>query len=90
MYIPKEFTLGGMTWKVVIRKRLKGKYGDCDLAKLQIQILDGLEQDVKEQTFLHELCHAIQFAMGIDQENHVEQYIDGFATYLHQFMKTAK
>ena len=90
MLIPSSFELGGFKWKVVRRKRLKDKYGDCNLAKLEIQILDTLEQELKEQTFLHELTHAIQFAMGIEQANHNEQFTDAFAMYLHQYMKTAK
>lgn len=90
MHIPNEFQLGGLKWKVVRRKRLPGKYGDCNLAKQEIQILDSLAQEVKEQTFCHELVHAIKFAMGIDQEQHVEQEVDAFAMYLHQYMNTAK
>ena len=90
MIIPTQFSLGGFTWKVVRRKRLKGKYGDCNLAKREIQILDTIDDELKEQTFLHELTHAIYFAMGVNQDDHNEQHIDAFAMYLHQYMKTAK
>lgn len=88
--IPSEFQLGGFTWKVVRRKRLLGKYGDCNLATRTIRILDTIDQPLKEQTFLHELMHAIAFAMGINQEAHNEQEIDAFAMYLHQYMTSAK
>lgn len=90
MIIPSEFELGGFKWKVVRRKRLKGRYGDCDMKKLQIQILDTLDQDLKEQTFCHELVHAIQIAMGKNTDDHEEVFTDAFAMFLHQYMKTAK
>ncbi len=82
MQIPHEFKLGGLTWKVVWRKRLKGKYGMCLLEKQQIHILEGLPQELTEQTFCHELVHAILYAMGKDEHN--EEFTDAFATMLHQ------
>ena len=90
MLIPNEFQLGGLKWKVVRRKRLPGKYGDCNLRKQEIQILDSLTQEVKEQTFCHEAIHAILFAMGKDQEKHEEEYVDAFAMYLHQMLTSMK
>lgn len=90
MQIPSEFQLGGLTWKVRRMKRLPGRYGDCNLGKKTIQILDTLDEDLKEQTFCHELTHAIYFAMGKNQEDHPEEFIDGFAMFLHQFLTTAK
>jgi hypothetical protein len=90
MQIPTSFQLGGITWKVVLRKRLPGKYGECDLSKTTIYIRNNIEKELMEQTFCHELSHAIQFAMGISQEDHNEQTIDAFATFLHQFLTSAK
>jgi hypothetical protein len=90
MKIPTSFKLGGLTWKVVLRKRLPGKYGECDLAKTTIYVRNNISQELMEQTFCHELAHAIQFAMGILQENHNEQEIDAFATFLHQFLTSAE
>lgn len=90
MFIPSEFTLGGLTWKVVMRKRLKGVYGLCDLKKQKIFILDTLPIELKEQTFCHELTHAIQYAMGMHEESHNETYTDAFAMFLHQYLNTAK
>lgn len=40
----------------------------------------------KEQTFYHELVHAVLFTMG--KANHDEEFVDAFGSYLHQFMKT--
>jgi hypothetical protein len=82
--------MGGFTWRVQRRKRLKGRYGDCNMATRTIQILDTLDQDLKEQTFLHELLHCVKFSMGIEQHNHNEVEIDAMAVFLHQYMKTMK
>lgn len=90
MQIPTSFQLGGFTWKVRQMKRLPGKYGDCDLAKREIRILQKLDDEMKGQVFCHELGHAILFAMGVDQSDHNEQNVDAYAMFLHQFMTSAK
>ncbi len=86
MNIPSSFQLGGITWKVKRVKRLKGKYGDCDLAKTTIRILDTIDEKLKEQTFCHELVHAILFSMG--KADHDEEFTDAFGFMLHQFLNT--
>lgn len=88
--IPSSFELGGFTWTVVRVKRLKGKYGDCDISKCKIRILDTLPEQVKEQTFCHELQHAMEMAMGKHSDDHDEEDIDKRAVFLHQYLKTAK
>jgi hypothetical protein len=90
MFIPSEFSLGGLTWTVKRMKRLKGRYGDCNLAKTTIQILDTIPEELKEQTFCHELVHAILVAMGKPTDEHNEEFTDAFAMFLHQYLKTAK
>ena len=90
MKIPTEFQLGGLKWKVVRYKRLKGKYGDTIYDKQTIRILDTLPQEAKEQTFCHELLHAIEIAMGKNPDDHNEQEIDARATFLHQFLNSYK
>lgn len=39
-----------------------------------------------QQTFYHELVHAIMFAMG--KTAHDEEFTDAFGSFLHQFEKT--
>lgn len=90
MPLPKQFDLGGLTWKVVQIDHLPGALGTTDNSKAEIHILKSLPSPVKEQTFYHELVHAIQFSMGKPQEQHDEQFTDGFATFLHQYFKTKK
>jgi hypothetical protein len=86
--IPSEFQLGGITWKVRMMKRLPGKLGDCNIQNQEIRIRENLPQDVKEQTFYHELVHAIKMAMGINGDDHDEVETDAFAMFLHQYEKT--
>jgi hypothetical protein len=51
-----------------------------------IFVREGLNEQLTQQTFFHELVHAIMFAMG--QTNHDEVFTDAFGTFLHQFEKT--
>jgi len=39
-----------------------------------------------EQTFFHELVHAILFGMG--QINHDETFVDAFGSLMHQYERT--
>lgn len=90
MKIPKEYTLGAITWKVVQSDHLLGAYGATYQGKGIIEVLSDLPKQIKEQTFCHELVHSILFAMGKPQPEHDEAFVDGFATMLHQYFNTAK
>jgi hypothetical protein len=90
MVIPSEFQLGGIKWTVRRMKRLKGKWGDTSILKQEIRILDTLPQEVKEQTFCHELMHAIEIALGHNPDDHDEIAVDARAMYLHQYLNSAK
>jgi len=65
-------------------------YGRTILEKLTIEIQEDLPRDLKEQTFMHELLHAICYAQGKTTDLHNEQEIDSCSMFLHQFLKTAK
>ncbi len=90
MKIPKQFTLGAITWEVVQKDNLLGAYGASYNGKGKIEILSELPKQIKEQTFCHELVHAILFSLGNAQEAHDEKFVDSFATMLHQYLNTAK
>jgi hypothetical protein len=47
-----------------------------------------MHAEMKEQTFCHELVHAIKYMMG--EDDHDEKVVDIFATFLHQYLKTAR
>lgn len=86
MRIPRQFQLGGTTWKVEQVHPLMGAMGATFNGQALVQLDKELPQQVKEQTFLHEVVHAILFSMGKPSTEHDEVFVDGFATFLHQFL----
>jgi len=90
MKIPKQFQLGGVKWTVEETSPLMGAMGASFVGKALIQVDSTYDKQIKEQIFLHELVHAILFAMGKTATDHDEVFVDGFATFLHQYLTTAK
>ncbi len=87
MRIPKTFQLAGSTWKVVQIKDFT-HLGQCLRDVRTIHLRENTPKELKDQTFCHELVHAIKFMMG--EEDHNEIAVDAFATYLHQALNTAQ
>lgn len=85
--IPKTFRLAGTTWKVDEVEHMNN-LGETHINQALIKVDKNLPSDVKFQTFLHELGHAILYTMG--ESEHDERKIDGYAHLLHQFLITAK
>lgn len=90
MKIPTGFQLGGIDWKVEQTTPLMGAMGATFQQEARIQLLKELSKQIKEQTFCHELVHAILFSMGTPGPEHDEKFIDGFATFLHQYLTSYK
>ncbi len=88
MIIPNSFTLAGMKWKVKYEE-IAGEHGRTDLTKYVITIHPKYPQPIMEQTFCHELVHAIKFTMG-DSGPHDEKEVDAFGYLLHQYLVTAR
>lgn len=65
--------------------------GECHSQKgiIYLKPDPNYTESVKEQTYLHEVVHAILFTMG-DAGPHDEKFVDGFASLLHQYINTAK
>lgn len=87
MRIPKSFELGGMQWDVVQIDHL-ADLGRCLRDQQLIQLKKNEKPTTKQQTFCHELVHAIKYTLGEDE--HDEQKVDLLGTMLHQFLKTVK
>lgn len=87
MKIPNEFKLGGIKWSVT-QMPLCGTLGQCYMTNATIQLEKSLQREVKEQTFCHELVHAIMFTMGM--RDHDEKFVDAFAVFLHQYLTQPK
>jgi hypothetical protein len=83
--IPMSFYLVGCQWNVKYIEELS-EYGKCDCATQMIYLRSGMNKNFTEQTFFHELIHAIMFAMG--HTNHDEVFVDAFGALLHQYEKT--
>jgi len=60
--------------------------GKCDPEKQIISIRMDMNKQTTEQTFYHELVHAIMFTMG--RLNHDEEFVDTFGALLHQYQIT--
>jgi hypothetical protein len=90
----KEFTLGAIKWTIKIdNKRLNDldNWGLCEYAKSLISLCDNnINEDLVEQTFCHELVHAILYSMGENELCHNERFVQKFSLLLHQFEKTKK
>lgn len=61
-------------------------FGKCDPEKQIISIRMDMNKQTTEQTFYHELVHAIMFTMG--KLNHDEEFTDAFGALLHQYQRT--
>ena len=90
MKIPTSFHLAGVTWTVERNPHLINM-GECHSQRgiIYLKPDPNYSQPVKEQSYCHELVHAILFTMG-DNGPHDEKFVDGFAALLHQYMNTAK
>lgn len=92
--IPKKFKLGGVDY-IVKQVEHCGLNDDFGFWKPQgiIEIANqagGYEvsDSKKRQTFLHELTHAILFAMGKEELNEDESFVNTFSSFLNEAIST--
>lgn len=88
--IPKSVKVGGVTYNVKLveylpHEEVGNKWGECDYQRSTIKIWEGLSPEKKEQTFIHELTHAIAHEAGIDEQD--EDLINRFALVAYQVVK---
>jgi len=93
--IPEEFNLGGMTYIVRPEEEMSHgtEYGCMDPGANVITLADTwhgkpVSPARKEEVFFHELVHAVLDAMGNEELNSDEKFVDGFAVLLHQALKS--
>ncbi len=92
--IPKKITLMGTQYTINIVEKIDDDelghcYGTCDKHNHVIDIAKTFRgQKVlpidMEITYLHELTHAILFALGEHRLNGKERFVEGFSGLLHQ------
>ena len=100
MKIPKKISVLGVPYKIVQKDRLEGENGElsnCHMGwsdeashKIELATSDIFCDEIKEQTFFHELVHAIMYESGIarkvDNGDH-EIYAQCFGNAFHQIFK---
>lgn len=85
MKIPESFYLGGIKWRVKIKKMDSHLMGMCYSDAAVIDIDKKMKQSTKELVFCHELVHAMLFSTG-DNSEHDETKVQAMAVFLHQFL----
>ena len=92
--IPKKLKVGGVDYSV---KQVEhcGKDDDFGLWRpqgiIEIATQSGgykVSDSKKKQTFLHELTHAILFAMGKEELNEDESFVNTFSSFLAEAINT--
>jgi len=93
MNIPKKVKVGGLIYDIlevnhalcVNRQEVKGRI-EYDFNKISIRN-DIQSRQGMEQTFLHELVHAMAKERGLDWGDDDELYTEEIAKSLHQVIK---
>ena len=90
MNIPESIKVGGINYKVEFVEHIPNEetgiqIGECDYLQATIKILDSLCVEKQEQTFIHELTHAIANEAGIEEQD--EDLINRFALVAYQVVK---
>ena len=89
----KKFQLGAVNWEVKVdNDRLDdlNLIGLCETSKSLISLHDGINSELMEQTFYHELVHAILNSLSRQDLSNDEVLVQGIAVLLHQFESTKK
>ena len=80
-----SFTLAGFDWTVRYVEGIT-EYGLCNPSTQEIIIRSGMNEQMTQQTFFHELTHAIMFTLG--KTNHDEEFTDAFGSLWHQYERS--
>lgn len=94
--IPEKFKLNGKVINVVIDDEYCTKekcLGEADFEERLITLCrknagKSVTKRDREQTFFHELVHMILDSMGKDRLKYDEDFVDLFATRLHEYEKS--
>lgn len=80
-----KLLVGGLPYKV--KEKKIAEYGYWDMSSLEIIIKKGLPQELKEQTLIHEIQHAINDFCGFDND---EEITTRLANAWYQVLKLNK
>lgn len=99
MKIPKTFKVAGKTYKVKLdhdnRLAEQKLVGQCEYPSCQIKINlldDGIKltKECLQHVYLHEVWHAIWYALGEDALRKNERLADAFCELLLQVLNSGK
>lgn len=92
--IPSKFTLGGVEHTVgIVGSTTDNDYGIYDPTRKSIQVAKTsggrhLPQSFQQQTFFHELVHAVLNTMRKDDLYDDESFVNTFAAFLNEAINT--
>ena len=66
MKLPSTLRIIGRDWKVEEVEEINDAFGLCRKEELKLQVEKGLPLDLKIDTFIHEVLHAIDWAMNTE------------------------
>ena len=93
MKIPATFKLVNTAWTVEQMStevaEAGDRHGDCDRTRTVIRIHVSSESD-KEDTFCHELAHALLFFTTKPKLSKDEAFVQSLGEVIHQFLDTAE
>ncbi len=94
MMIPKSFKLLNRTYNVQYMNKdfaeANKSSGDCSEEEARIRISEGLNKELKEHTFYHELVHALLAVSTKPKMSEKEAFVDSLGAALHQYRQTKK
>jgi Zn-dependent peptidase ImmA (M78 family) len=90
MNIPQSVKVAGINYTVEETEYVeihhdKNYSGSCDYVKAEIKILKDMDIQRKEETFIHELTHAIFHEAGYNE--HEEEMVNKVSKVLYQVLK---
>lgn len=90
MKIPTKIKVGAINYQVELVSYLPTedggqKWGECDYQTSVIKIWDKLSVEKQEQTFIHELTHAIAHEASIDNQD--EDIVNRFALVAYMVIR---
>ena len=89
--LPKKVQLAGFDIDVIFKEGLHKKYGCLGLASYDTQEIwiepKIRHEQMRQQTFMHELVHWILFTMGEFELQKNEKFVEVFAHFLYQALK---
>lgn len=89
--LPRRVRVGGKLYSVEVAQALARKHhiGEIDYEAKRISIV-AKRFPLMQETFWHELTHAILEDMGEHKLNNNEQFVEAFSKRLYQAIKTAR